>query len=96
MFLESNSFQDFMVALEINGYISKRRKIKSASCIVRKNFIDSTGNDENEKSSNGISLQQNEPYFSPQTIEKVNKDIENENIELENIVTTKGKLRILI
>ena len=85
LFLESNSVKDFMVALEIDGYIFKRGNRKSASYFVRKNFIYSSSNKKNENSNNGISLPQNEPFSSPQTIEKVNKDIENENIELENI-----------
>ena len=38
-----------------------------------------------ENSNNGVSLQQNEPFSSPKTIEKTHKDIENENAELENI-----------
>ena len=82
--LESNSFQDFMVGLEIDGYNSKRGKGKSASYFVRKKFIDSSSNEKYENSNSGISMQQNVPS-SPQTIEKARKDIENENIELENI-----------
>ena len=82
--LESNSFHDFMVGLEIDGYNSKRGKGKSASYFVRKKFIDSSSNEKYENSNSGISMQQNVPS-SPQTIEKARKDIENENIELENI-----------
>ena len=82
--LDSNSFQDFMVGLEIDGWISKRGKGKSASYFVRKKFIDSSSNEKYKNSNSGISLQQNVPS-SPQTIEKTRKDIENKNIELENI-----------
>ena len=101
-----------MIGLEIDGHISKRGKGKSASYFVGKKFIDSSSNEKNENSNNGISLQQNVPFSSPQTIQKARKDIENENIELENIQknttllnhhgtckprkTTKGKLRMLI
>ena len=85
LFLESNSFQDFMIGLEIDGYISKRGKGKSASYFVRKKFIDSSSNEKNEDSNNVISMQQNVPFSPPQTIEKARKDIEKENIELENI-----------
>ena len=85
LFLESNSFQDFMIGLEIDGYISKRGKGKSASYFVRKKFIDSSTNEKNENSNNGISMEQNVPFSSPQTIEKASKDIEKENIELEYI-----------
>ena len=85
LFLESNSFQDFMIGLEIDGYISKRGKGKSASYFVRKKFIDSSSIEKNENSNNGISMQQNVPFSSPQTIEKARKDIEKENIELEDI-----------
>ena len=84
LYLESNSFQDFMVGLEIDGYISKRGEGKSASYFVRKKFIDSSSNEKYENSNNGISFQKNVPSF-PQTIEKACRDIENENIELENI-----------
>ena len=84
LYLESNSFQVFMVGLEIDGYISKRGKGKSASYVVRNKFTDSSNNEKYENSNNGISLQQN-VSSSPQTIEKARKDIENENIELENI-----------
>ena len=49
------------------------------------NFIDSSSNVKDENSNNGISVQEIEPFSSPQTIERVNKDIENQNIELENI-----------
>ena len=106
--LESNSFQDFMVGLEIEGYF-QRGKRKSASHVVRKKFMDTSSNQKYENSNNGISLQQNVPS-SPQTIEKTRKDFENENIELENIqISTvlsnhhdtpqprnKGKLRMLV
>ena len=74
-----------MVGLEIDAYISKRGKGKSASYLVRKKFINSSSNEKNENSNNGISLQQNLPFSSPQTIEQARKDIEKENIELENI-----------
>ena len=84
LFLESNSFQDFMVGLEIDGYISKRSMGKSAPYFVRKKFIDSSSNEKNENSNNGISLQENVLFSSPKTIEKVHKNIENENIELGN------------
>ena len=46
-----------MVGLEIDSYISKRGKGKSASHFVRKKFIDSSSNEENKASNNGISLQ---------------------------------------
>ena len=85
LFLESNSFQKFLVGLEIDGYISKRGKRKSASYFVRKKFIDSSSNEKNENSDNGISMQQNAPFSSPQIIRKARKDIEKENIELEHI-----------
>ena len=85
LFLESNSFQDFMIGLEIDGYIFKIGKGKSASYFVRKKFIDSSSNEKNENSNNGISMQQIVPFSSPQTIEKTRKDIEKENIELEDI-----------
>ena len=111
LFFESISLQDFMVGLDIDGYISKRGKGKSALYFVRKNFIDSSSHEKNENSNNGMSLQQNLPFSPPQTIEKARKDIENEKIELENIqkttplqiimtlhnlVTTKRKLRMSI
>ena len=63
LFLDSNSFQDFMVGLKIDGYISKRGKEKSASYFVRKKFIDSSSNEENQNSNNEISMQQNVPFF---------------------------------
>ena len=85
LFLESNSFQDFMVGLEIDRYTFKSGKGKSASYFVRKKFIDSSANKKNENSNNGISMQQNVPFSSPQTIEKASKNIEKENIELEDI-----------
>ena len=85
LFLQLNSFQDFMVGLQIDGYISKRGKGKSASYFVRKKFIDSSSNEKSENSNNGMSMQQNVPFSSPQTIEKARKDIEKENIELEDI-----------
>ena len=85
MFLVSNSLQDFMVGLEIEGYISKRGKEKSASYFVRNKFIDSSTTEKNVKSNNRISLQQNVPFSSTQAIEIARKDIEKENIELENI-----------
>ena len=85
MFLVSNSLQDFMVGLEIEGYISKRGKEKSASYFVRNKFIDSSTTEKNVKSNNRISLQQNVRFSSTQAIEIARKDIEKENIELENI-----------
>ena len=42
-----------MVTLEIDGYISKRGKGKSASSFVLKKLIDSSSNEKNENSSNG-------------------------------------------
>ena len=48
MFLESNSFQDFMVGLEIDSYISKRGQGKSASYSIRKEFIDNSSKEKNE------------------------------------------------
>ena len=86
LFLESNSFQDFMIGLEIDGYISKRGKGKSASYFVRKKFIDRSSIEKNENSINGISMQQNVLFSSPQMIEKARKDIEKENIELDDIL----------
>ena len=85
LFLELNSFQDFMVLLEIDGYISKRGKGKPASHFVRKKFIDSSSNEKNENSNNKISMQEMVPFCSPQTIEKARKDIEKKNIDLEDI-----------
>ena len=73
-----------MVGLEIDRYISKTGEGKSASYFVRKKFIDSSSNEKYENSNNGISLQKN-VSSSPQMIEKARKDIENDNIELENI-----------
>ena len=71
-----------MIGLEIEGYISKRGKRKSASYFVRKKFgsIEKNGN-----LNNGISMQQNVPFSFPQTIEKARKDIEKEKIEVEDI-----------
>ena len=57
----------------------------SLTYFVRKKFIDSGSNEKNENSDNGISMQQNAPFSSPQTICKARKDIEKENIELEHI-----------
>ena len=74
-----------MIGLEIDGYISKRGKGKSASYFVRKKFIDRSSIEKNENSINGISMQQNVRFSFPQTIEKARKDIEKENIELEDI-----------
>ena len=74
-----------MVGLEIDSYTSKRGKGKSASYFVRKKFIDSSSNEKNENSNNGTSMQQTVPFSSLQTIEKTRKDIEKENIELEDI-----------
>ena len=74
-----------MVALEVDGYISKRGKGKSPLYFVKKKFIDSSINDKNENANNGISMQQNVPFSSPKTIEKVRKDIQKENFEPENI-----------
>ena len=95
LLLESNSFQEFMVTLEIDSYIFERGKGRSTSYFVRKNYIDSSSNEKNETSNNGISLQQNEPFSSPQTIENVNRDIENENIELKNIQKKTPLLQLL-
>ena len=95
LLLESNSFQEFMVALEIDSYIFERGKGRSTSYFVRTNYIDSSSNEKNENSNNGISLQQNEPFSSPQTIENVNRDIENENIELKNIQKKTPLLQLL-
>ena len=72
-----------MVALETDGFIPKSRKRKSNSYFVGKDFIDTASDEINENWRNRISLQQIEPFSSPET--KVNKDIENENIQLENI-----------
>ena len=85
LFRKSNSFQDFVIWLEIDAYISKRGKEKSASYFVRKKFIDRSSIEKNENSINGISMQQNVRFSFPQTIEKARKDIEKENIELEDI-----------
>ena len=57
LFLESNSFQDFMIGLEIDGYISKRDKGKCASYFVRKKFINKSSIENNENSNNRISMQ---------------------------------------
>ena len=62
-----------MVGLEIDSYISKRGKGKSASYFVRKKFIDSSSNEKNENSNNGISMQQNVPFSSLKTIKKAAK-----------------------
>ena len=45
-----------MVGIEFDGYISKRGKGKSASYSIRKKFVDSSNNEKNENSNNGISL----------------------------------------
>ena len=75
-----------MVGLEIDGYISKRGKRKSASYFVKKKFIDCRSNGKDEGSNNGISLRQRVPFSSDQTIENASKGIENiENTELKNI-----------
>ena len=66
-----------------DSFILNRGKGKSASYFVRKNFIDGSSNE--KSSNNGISMQRTEPFSSSQTIEKVNKDIENKNIQLEII-----------
>ena len=66
-----------------DSFILNRGKRKSASNFVRKNFIDGSSNE--KSSNNGISMQRTEPFSSSQTIEKVNKDIENKNIQLEII-----------
>ena len=71
-----------MVGLEIDGYISKRGKGKSASYFVRKKF---SSIEKNENLNNGISMQQNVPFSFPQTIEKARKDMEKEKIEVEDI-----------
>ena len=68
-----------------DSFILNRGKGKSASYFVRKNFIDGSSNEKNKSSNNGISMQRTEPFSSSQTIEKVNKDIENKNIQLEII-----------
>ena len=68
-----------------DGFILNRGKGKSASYFVRKNFVDGSSNEKNKSSNNGISMQRTEPFSSSQTTEKVNKDIENKNIQLENI-----------
>ena len=81
VFLESNSFKDSMCGLVIDGYISKRDNGKSPSNFIRKKFIDSSSNDKISR----ISIQQNAPFSSPQTSEKVSKDIDKENFEPENI-----------
>ena len=52
-----------MFGLEIVGYISKRGKRKSASYFIKKKFIESSCNEKNENSDNGISLKQNVPIF---------------------------------
>ena len=70
-----------MCGLVIDGYISKRGNGKSASYFIRKKFIDSNSNDKISR----ISMQQNAPFSSPQTSEKVSKDTEKENFEPENI-----------
>ena len=75
-----------MIGLEIDGYISKRGKGKSASHFVRKKFIDRSSIEKNENSINGISMQQNVLFSSPQMTEKARKDIEKENIELDDIL----------
>ena len=62
LFLESNSFQDFMIGLEIDGYISKRGKGKCASYFVRKKFINRSSIENNENSNNRISMHQNVPF----------------------------------
>ena len=62
-----------MVGLEIDSYTSKRGKGKSASYFVRKKFIDSSSNEKNENSNNGISMQQNVPFSSLKTIKKARK-----------------------
>ena len=82
LFLESNSFQDFMIGLKIDGYICKRGKGKSASYFVRKKF---SSIEKNKNSNNGISMQQNVQFSSPQTIEKAHKDIEKKKVEVEDI-----------
>ena len=70
-----------MCGLVIDGYISKRGNGKSASDFIRKKFIDSSSNDKISR----ISMQQNAPFSSPHTSEKVSKDIEKENFEPEKI-----------
>ena len=61
---ESNSFQDFMVGLEIDSYISKRGKGKSTSYFVRKEFIDSSSNEKNEGSNNEMFLHKVHHFLS--------------------------------
>ena len=70
LFLELNSFQDFMVLLEIDGYISKRGKGKPASHFARKKFIDSSSNEKNENSNNKISMQEIVPFCSPKRLRR--------------------------
>ena len=69
-----------MVALENDSYKMRQEKICFIFC--QKELYDSSSNEKKKNSNNGISLQQIEPFSSPQTIEKVTKD---ENIELGNI-----------
>ena len=71
-----------MIGLEIDGYICKRGKGKSASYFVRKKF---SSIEKNENSNNGIWMQHNVPFSSPQTIEKACKDIEKKKVEVEDI-----------
>ena len=54
LFLGSDSFKEFMVGLEIDGFIPKRGKRKSDSYYVKKYFIDSGSNEKNENINNGI------------------------------------------
>ena len=70
LFRKSNSFQDFVIWLEIDAYISKRGKEKSASYFVRKKFIDRSSIEKNDNSNNGISMQQNVPFSSPQRLRR--------------------------
>ena len=67
--LDSKPFRDFMVGSEVDVYISKRGKGKSASYFVKNKFIDSSSNEKSENSNSRISLQQNVPS-APQTIKK--------------------------
>ena len=74
LFLESKSFEDFMVALEIDNCISKRGKGKVASYLewMIAQII-------------GYHCSKMNHFLPLLTIEKLHKDFENENIELVNI-----------
>ena len=111
LFLDSDLFQDFMVGLKIDGYISKRGKEKSASYFARKKFIDSSSNEENQNSNNEISMQQNVPFFPIKRLRTHAKILKRRILSqktfrktlhfqifmtLHNFVTTKGKSRMLV